>query len=203
MKTLLALTLSLFLAFPAFAANFKEPREATYALLLQDKNPRPHCTAVAIGPDLFLTAAHCIVMDKELQVGRAPGLPLIPVHLVKADPRVDLALLKANSPTTVPHITLAPSMPLQDADILVIGYPLGNPQTVTVGHLQLAKKHNIYISAPIIYGNSGGPVFVEVDGKWYLIGIISRVAGYDDKAVPHLGLATGWSAIKAFLKDLS
>ena len=186
------------------AGDYSFHRQTTYAIsaVRDDGQFKPHCSAVAIGPKRFLTAAHCILMDVNLMVSNNPGARQIPVRLIKADPRVDLALLEAIPDVKVEHAEVGGSMPKIDDDVVVVGNPLGVPDFVTLGMVQRIKGTNMILSAPIIFGNSGGPAFVKVGDKWVVVGIASRIFAGPQAPVTHMGVFTNQKAIEEFLKDI-
>ncbi|MBS7621534.1 hypothetical protein KEJ32_05425, partial [Candidatus Bathyarchaeota archaeon] len=60
-------------------------------------------------------------------------------------------------------------------------------------------------SAPSIFGNSGGGVFCLEDGKWYFVGIPSRITvvplGFAPNVVTHMGYFIPLYRIYQFLDE--
>ncbi|RME81325.1 MAG: FHA domain-containing protein, partial [Planctomycetota bacterium] len=92
----------------------------------------------------------------------------------------DLALLKVQSNNPLPFVKLGSSQKLEKLDpIMVLGYPRGMDimergivqASPTLGTIRKVED-TIYVSASIIPGNSGGPLFSS-DGK--VVGICTRV----------------------------
>ena len=98
-----------------------------------------------------------------------------PAHVVFADERVDLALLKIDAgKIPLPTLALADSDQLEVGDlVLAFGNPFGVGQTVTSGIISALARTQVGIAdygffiqtdAAINPGNSGGPL-VTMDGK--------------------------------------
>jgi Do/DeqQ family serine protease len=98
-----------------------------------------------------------------------------PAHVVFADERVDLALLKIDAgKMPLPTLALADSDQLEVGDlVLAFGNPFGVGQTVTSGIISALARTQVGIAdygffiqtdAAINPGNSGGPL-VTIDGK--------------------------------------
>ena len=56
-------------------------------------------------------------------------------------------------------------------------------------------------SAPIIYGNSGGAVFLKRDDRYYFIGVPSRVSVSMGQAITHMGYFVPPTRIRKWCKD--
>ena len=81
----------------------------------------------------------------------------------------------------------------------VMGHPLtiATP-TLTEGRIQAAESWGIRISAPIIFGNSGGGLFVVRDGRWVLAGVtVGIYATGFGIPITHMGLCVDVRAILA------
>ena len=84
-------------------------------------------------------------------------------------------------------------------DCVAIGYALGfDTLTVTLGHIQDADPNSsvFRMSSPIIFGNSGGGLFVTDSGRLKLAGITVAVGGSGTQAVPHLGFSVSLDTIR-------
>ena len=93
----------------------------------------------------------------------------------------DLGLLSVKDPTfSAPGIALSKETDLTDKSGFIIGDPLGIKGVVTDGRVSNGKMEknedlgeNMYISAPIVPGNSGGAFILTSDLK--MAGVISAV----------------------------
>lgn len=155
---------------------------------------KDRCSGVMVAPGVLLTAAHCFSPS---------DTPLDEV--IKMDKDVDLMLVKAPQ-LDCPCAPIAKTSAVDDI-VHAVGFPLmSGVQVLTSGRIQsltLEKPGFMMISAPVIFGNSGGGIF-NSDGE--LVGIASSVAvyavGFDGipHIVPHMGSATNLETIKEFLE---
>ena len=115
---------------------------------------------------------------------------------VTGDPSADLALLKIESPTPLPYLSLKDVSPnLLGQSVLVVGNPLGYGHSVARGILSatnrtLSVENNEYAGllqtdAAINPGNSGGPL-IDLSGK--LVGVASAKMAYTPQGVPTQGI---------------
>lgn len=121
----------------------------------------------------------------------------------------DLALLKISGEVLAKPARLATPNEAAEAGVLApvlaLGCPLGYPPMPSRGSVASVGKDFDgrpfwMITAPTIFGNSGGGVFDGESGR--LLGLLVRIAAYKnviDVAVPHLGIVTPASAIRAWL----
>ena len=164
-------------------------------------------SGVLISPGRLLTAAHVVA---NLQNGRVngPDNTRYTYNILKTDIERDIAILDVY--LDCPCRPVADNTPDVDSDVVVVGFPLSAFKTVTFGLVQGTavqpelKRLVTQISAPVIFGNSGGPVF----NKWgEVIGIVSMVSaagdGFFGYAVPHIGWTVPVETIKDFIKDVS
>lgn len=166
----------------------------------------------------FLTAGHCVLNGKEranqMVVERFnyhddQEVSLTTVYFadfVAADYNVDLALLKAVDDEPFPMVPRlirdvnTSGLRLYDP-VFAIGCPVGNLPYITNGNIAGFRVHgnHIGISAPIFFGNSGGPLFAS-DGR--LLGINKMMArGPYGFPYSHSGFAVPPSAIIKFLES--
>ena len=115
---------------------------------------------------------------------------------VTGDPSADLALLKIESPTPLPFLSLKDISPnLLGQSVIVVGNPLGYGHSVARGILSatnrnLSLENNEYsgllqTDAAINPGNSGGPL-IDISGK--LVGVASAKMAYTPQGVPTQGI---------------
>jgi S1-C subfamily serine protease len=149
------------------------------------------CSGVPIRDGLVLTAAHC-VDDLAPEVGTV---------LVTGDARFDLALVLAPD-AHCPCARIADSDAAMDEQVVVVGYPRGLTQVVTVGTSQGVVEESkelpyggprLVTTAQAAGGNSGGGAFVYRAGEYQLVGIL--VEGLD-----HLTFSLPVGAINNFLQ---
>lgn len=163
----------------------------------------------------ILTAAHCIDQSAQMSIERffyrenkyveVTTSPLADVLFVDAES--DIAVLKVWDALPFPYV---PEIITEEdfklirlyEPVYVVGCPLGALPFVTNGNLSgvnvISKKH-LAFTAPVMYGNSGGPVFTA-DGK--LLGMVKMMARTPNgQAYPHSAFAVPAWAIAKFLKD--
>ena len=91
-------------------------------------------------------------------------------------------------------------------EVYAVGAGLGKPPFPTRGMLAGFGKDRNGLSlwlatAPIIFGNSGGALFVRSQrGRYELIGVPSGVSVYGWAVVPHMGWARPITEIRSFLR---
>jgi len=106
-------------------------------------------------------------------------------RVLESDPSLDLAVLKADAPSSQLHpLTLADSNDVQVGDAVVaIGSPFGLSETVTNGIVSALDRHingtnnatiadAIQTDAAINHGNSGGPL---LNAQGQVIGVNSQI----------------------------
>lgn len=143
-------------------------------------------TGFAIAPGYLLTAYHVVQQKKQIRVGPVASgtgsTRWLTAELVKADPSVDLALLKI--PENLPVLRLHPSASIPvGLEAFVIGYPQpriqGASRKITSGIVNGYRSVSfnqpesglLQISAEVSQGNSGGPVLAP-DGT--VIGMVQK-----------------------------
>ena len=133
--------------------------------------------------------------DLKIQVTMADGRTFTAKY-VTGDPTADLALLKIESKTPLPYISLKDLSPnLLGETVLVCGNPLGYGHSVARGILSATKrtltveeteyKDLLQTDAAINPGNSGGPI-IDISGK--LVGVASAKMAYTPQGVPTQGI---------------
>ncbi len=121
----------------------------------------------------------------------------------------DMALLELDTPLKTEAV--AELFPTGETlsllqEVYAVGCSLGVDPIVTTGHitdLEVIIEHKVYVmaSANIIYGNSGGGVFTEINKKFYFIGIPSRVTvTRQGQAMTHMGYFIPPARIRGFFE---
>ena len=141
------------------------------------------------------------VLFPRLDGGRVIGYSTVLADIEYHHEQQDLALLKFRDKTDFPAVKWYPREKVKDIPILstlaCIGAALGQKPIVTFGHLngiQIEIDNYEYwmSSAPSIFGNSGGGVFIREGRSWYFLGIPSRISvvplGFAANAITHIGL---------------
>ena len=138
----------------------------------------------------ILTNAHVIENSDSVQIALSTG-GLFKGKLIGMDKVADLALIKIDSPDSLPVIPLGSSKELKPGDwVMAIGSPFGLDLTVTVGIVSAkgrslgATPYDDFIQTdtPINPGNSGGPL-INTQGE--VVGI--------NTAVMQMGQGLGFS----------
>lgn len=166
--------------------------DSTVALVTDEG--RSFCAGVFVR-GYILTANHCMPEEGEEVLFQIRGLDSrFKSRIAAHSETTDLAIL---SPTQVlpPHAEsmLAPSDPELGAAVVVIGHPLGYRWFITNGLSQGVRTQPdgdrwFMFSAPVMYGNSGGPVFNEY-GE--VVGIVSWLAWNRMDNIPITHIAAG------------
>jgi serine protease Do len=134
--------------------------------------------SMAQGSGFFISADGYIVTNNhvvdhatEVTVTTADGKTLA-AKVIGADPKTDIALLKAKDAGTYPFVNFASQSPRVGDWVIAVGNPFGLGGTVTAGIVS-ARGRDIgsgpyddflQIDAPVNHGNSGGPTF-NTDGE--------------------------------------
>jgi serine protease Do len=130
-----------------------------------------------------------------------------PGRKIAVDPSCDLAVIKIDADRPLPTVTLGYSDDLMIGEpVLAIGNPYNYRQTLTDGiisaihrNLQLDEEFTlpemIQISAPINFGNSGGPL-ININGE--VIGINTAIR----KAAQNIGFAIPVDRLREKLPEL-
>lgn len=135
--------------------------------------------------------------------------------IIAHDREQDLALLKFRDNIDYPKANLLPlnevnPVPLM-SQLACCGAAMGEKPVITFGHLngiqvEIDNYEYWMSSAPSIFGNSGGGVFLSQDDDWYFLGIPSRITvvplGFGASAVTHMGYFVPVFRIYKWLEDM-
>ena len=134
-----------------------------------------------IADGYVLTAHHVILGRNNIFVGPVTTNRWVLAEVVKVDPKLDIALLKAK--VVMPSLRFANSMEVPTGlEVFVLGYPQprvqGMSKKITQGIVNgnrsapgQTETHQFQISAEVAMGNSGGPV-IAPDGS--VIGMVQQ-----------------------------
>lgn len=145
----------------------------------------------------IVTNQHVVERADELKIHvTTPDGKTYTARYITGDPEADLALLKIESKSPLPFLSLKDISPnLLGETVLVVGNPLGYGHSVARGILsatnrnltvdQVDYKNLVQTDAAINPGNSGGPV-IDLAGK--LVGVASAKMAYTPQGVPTQGI---------------
>ena len=145
----------------------------------------------------IVTNEHVVERAEDLKISvTTPDGKTYNARYITGDPSADLALLKIESKTPLPFLSLKDVSPNQlGQSVLVVGNPLGYGHSVARGILSatnrtLSVENNEYAGllqtdAAINPGNSGGPL-IDISGK--LVGVASAKMAYTPQGVPTQGI---------------
>ncbi len=140
-------------------------------------------SGVIVSSTEILTAAHVVQAADQMWVEFTNG-DTVAARVVTSDQGADVALLQLARPAPTAAATIGDSDQARVGDdVFVVGAPLGQTHTLTVGHLSARRDNNLMMGsfdpaelfqtdAAINQGNSGGPMF-NLDGE--VIGIVSHI----------------------------
>lgn len=149
---------------------------------------------------LILTARHVIDHNKVLTVVTYPDEEEHSALVVKVSLKYDLAIIAIKSS----HPYVAKLADLSEYSVFTpvwkVGAGLGLDPHPGDGIITINEEDTMTINAHVIYGDSGGPVFIEDNGKYKLVGIVYSVA-IVNPIVPasHIGQAHNLNAVWDFL----
>lgn len=165
------------------ASTLEEIKNATYKLYQGDK---AICTTEFINANVLLTAAHCIENkeDTGFNIRDKVNDKVYFLKVGKVNHDTDTAtLLVTTEHDDFPTVDIAPreAVPF-GTSVITVGYPNTDEQMVTDGLISgLTTLPDFEGSSPIVYktnvdiapGSSGGGLYREIDGEYYLIGTLS------------------------------
>ena len=131
------------------------------------------------GDGYVVTNNHVVEHASDVSVTLDDGRSL-PAKVVGTDKKTDLALLKINDGSNLPHVNFATKEPRIGDWVLAVGNPFGLGGTVTAGIVS-ARGRDIgagpyddflQIDAPVNRGNSGGPTF---DTQGNVVGVNTAI----------------------------
>lgn len=158
-------------------------------------------TGFLLSPTLIATVNH--VIDQSVVVSLVDGDQRTTGTVIGSDPVRDLALIRAATPLTGHHFTFASSSPKIGDQVAAIGFPIGNPITLTHGDVS-GLDRNITVEgnalagmvetdAAINPGNSGGPLINQHGEVVGLVDALDTSANGIAYAVPSDQAAAAFS----------
>jgi len=144
---------------------------------------------------------------------RAVGASAIQADIMAYDKEEDLALIKLRSDELAKSVvTLYPKGKERElrvgTPVMALGAAMGEPPVLTVGRLsqfgrEIENREFWLQTAPTIFGNSGGAVFLEDTEEF--IGVPARIAvammGFSADAITHLSYMIPITRVYKFLDE--
>ena len=155
---------------------------------------------------IIVTNNHVIKDAKTLSVTLDDGTTL-PAHVIGADPRTDLAVLKVNAGHPLPYVRFGNSATAEPGEwVIAMGNPFGLGGTVTAGIVSALGRNIgdgpydqfIQVDAPINEGNSGGPLF---NMKGQVIGVNTAIISPSGGSVG-IGFAIPSNTVRTVVAEL-
>lgn len=148
----------------------------------------------------MITANHVVPLDLTYDIySQVTQDHLGTAKVSNRDPKNDIAYLSFKNPYGVYMSFLGEDKTLRmGTRVYAVGYPLKSTLRVTTGHYfgnVFPNDTRVGITAPTIFGNSGGPVLVKTDEGYRIIGIVSAIMGAKNSVVPHMGIVIPYKTI--------
>ncbi len=154
---------------------------------------------------LIVTNFHVIDAADEIMIEFFSG-DTLPATVLGHDPNTDIALLKVDSESPLPHVSFGDSDIARVGDwVMAVGNPLNQGFSVSIGIISarnrtLSGSYDDYIQtdAAINRGNSGGPLF-NTDGE--VIGVNTAILSPDGGSIG-IGFAMSASVVSPVVEQL-
>lgn len=166
--------------FPDFAAVYEDVQTGVAQIQVQTCRNAVAGTGFLVSPTLMATAAHVVERASSLQVQLENGT--VPATIYGVDLSHDLALLELDSAVDGHVFVFASRDPNPGTRIAAIGFPLGEPKTLTEGTVSGLDRHIetqtgsfdglLQTDTAINPGNSGGPL---VDTAGRVVGVADAI----------------------------
>jgi len=155
-------------------------------------------SGIFIDTNIILTAKHLIDKETDILIIQKDSL-FTPAKIIKVYKDRDLMILKLYTDTPFPYVNISKFEPKIADEVYAVGNPVGEIDQVTFGLIRKQSKENeIYHSATIAPGNSGGGLFNK-DGELVGINIAMIVVSeniYSNHWMGNFALATDIISIR-------
>jgi serine protease Do len=152
-----------------------------------------------------VTNNHVVSNAKTVEITTDDG-KTYDAKVIGNDAKTDMALLKVDGRSDLPHVTLSGTNPRIGDWVIAVGNPFGLGGTVTAGIVSANGRDIgagpyddfIQIDAPVNRGNSGGPVF---DAEGNVIGVTTAIYSPSGGSVG-IGFAIPADTVKSVVAQL-
>ncbi|MEM9147951.1 MAG: Do family serine endopeptidase [Pseudomonadota bacterium] len=160
-----------------------------------------------LDPGGYVVTNHHVIEGADAVTIRMPGVGDLAAEIIGADPATDLALLRVESESALPFVTLGDSDAVRvGEDVVAVGHPFGLGGTVTRGIVSATQRDIqagpyvdfIQTDAAINRGNSGGPLF---NRQGEVIGVNSAIYSPNGGSVG-VGFAVASNIVAEVVEDL-
>lgn len=180
----------------AFANDIEETSKTVHKLTLGGEffgldATADICSAVAVSPNQLVTAAHCVPLDKDIDILirteklgddlKVLSSSTVFLQAVRIDKRKDTAFLETlDKDYTFPAVAeiCEDYTPKLGDEMMTIGFPSADVKMATKGMFGAVVSFDKYdmdkfwkTSVPVVGGNSGGGLFVPNEDGYCLAGL--------------------------------
>ena len=156
------------------------------------------------GYTVILTARHVVKDAKKVRVRFYPSETEYVAQVTKISKDYDLAIITVLN-YEHDHVTnwVDPYELLIFQDTYKVGAALGSENLrVTEGLVSEVWEYGFVTSSPVVWGDSGGGIFVKDGDEYVLVGITSALAvAFGTIPVFHIGYAVDMFAVEEFLNE--
>ena len=153
------------------------------------------------GYSLILTAKHNLNLMSETEVRFFPSKEKYPATIFKIGKGIDLAILKVDHEHPYVALMFYDAVPKVFTDVYKVGGGLGLEPFPTEGIISSVKDGLLSVTSPIIFGDSGGAIYIDHLGSYLLVGIVISVAHVQKAPITHIGFGYNMKTVAKFLDD--